>query len=158
VNPTSAAGLNALLAAENIASTDEFASGETNDGGDASVLPLYQPIALNQQTTLCSRGVAGAANANKLGNRKYLVFDNNVARTVAISVMGAADGSGTVAASDPDVFVYARGDQLVASQVEGNESFTVALAAGLHVLEVYDFEIQNFPSTTRCMTVSITGN
>lgn len=157
-NPTDASGLNALLAAEGIANTDEFGSSESNDGGDDSVLPLYQPILLNQQTAACSRAVAGAANANKLGNRKYFTFDNDRARTVAISVIGAPNGTGTDPATDPDVFVYQAGDVAAASQVEGNESFTVPLAAGLHIVEVYDFEIQNFPSTTRCMTVSLTGN
>jgi hypothetical protein len=158
VNPASAAGLNALLAAENIASTDEFGSGESNDGGDARVLPLYQSIELNQQATVCSRATAFATNANKLGNRKYLTFENNTARTVAISVMGAADGPGTMAASDADLFVHQRGSLLLASQDRGDESRTVPLAAGLHILEVYDFDIQSDPSTTRCMTVSITGN
>jgi hypothetical protein len=157
-NTTDAQGLNALLAAENIADTNEFGSGESNDGGDASVLPLYQPIELNEQPVACSRGTAGGASANKLGNRKYLTFDNDSPRTVAISVIGAVDGSGTVAATDPDVFVYQRGDVVAASQVKGNESFSVTLAAGLHILELYDFDIQAFPATTRCMTVSITGN
>jgi hypothetical protein len=157
-SPASASAWNALLAAEIISSTDEFATGETNNSGDSRVLPLYGDIALNQPEIVCSSATAGATDSNKLGNRKFLRFTNSAARTVGIAVSGAADGATTASATDPDLFVYRRGEFVVVSQEVGNESVTVALDAGLHIIEVYDFDIEEFPSTTRCMTVSITGN
>ena len=157
-SPASATGLNALLAGENISSTDEFAAGENNNGGDPQVLPLYGDISLNEQKPVCSRATAGATDRNKLGNRKFLRFSNSSTRTVGIAVSGALNGIGTTAATDPDLFVYRQGEFVVISQEEGNENVTVALDAGMHIIEVYDFQIEQFPSTTRCMTVSITGN
>ncbi len=158
-SPTSSSGLNTLLAAENISSTDEFAAGETNDAGDAELLPLYdEDLVLNQQPRLaCSRSTFGVTGGNRLGNRRYLRFGNDVARTVTIQVSGALGEVGTVAATDPDLFVYERGF-LAADIEQGNATLSLDLDAGTHIIEVYDFNIRTEPSTTRCMTVSISGN
>jgi hypothetical protein len=113
---------------------------------------------LNEQKTVCSRATSGATDRNKLGNRKFLRFSNSSRRILGIAVSGAPEGNLTTSATDPDLFVYRQGEFVVVSQEEGNENVTVALDAGMHIIEVYDFDIEEFPSTTRCMAVSITGN
>jgi hypothetical protein len=157
---TSAPGLSTLLANEDISGIDEFGAGENNSGGDDTVIPIYDIISLGQpKNDVCSTGTAGATDGNKLGNRKYLLFNNDSARAVTITATGAS----TIvhaAATDPDIFVYRQGVLLHAgtSEAPGSENLTqIPLGVGLHIIEVYDFDIQSQPATTRCMTVSIQG-
>lgn len=169
-NATSQAGIGNLLDQESIFGTDDFGGGESNDGSDANVLPVYRAILLNTPISVCSRSPDGNDNTNKLGNRVFLRFDNNVARLVAIQVDGAANGSGTTFATDPDVFVLRKG-ALVAVGLDtpaGPPPHTTAghetiepfqVAAGTSIIEVYDFELDRVVGTQpRCMTVSVTGS
>ena len=160
-NPAEAAGINALLAGENISVTDEFGTGESNDGGDAGVLPIYNELAENSPALVCVSATAGATDNNKLGNRKFFRFVNDRTRLVTIEAIGAPGDEGTVAATDPDIFVFRRGAIVAAGITDGAPSETlpqITLEAGTHIIEVYDFALQSNPSTTRCMTLSIAGS
>jgi hypothetical protein len=168
-NAGSVAAIDDLLDRESIFGTDDFGAGESNDGGDPEILPIYKTISLNQQISVCSRSPFGDDNANKLGNRVFVRFDNTTARPVAIQVNGAANGAGTTFATDPDVFVLQRGElvQFGASappgapphSTPGQEAIAqFQLPAGTFILEVYDFEMSFVLNPQpRCMTVSITG-
>lgn len=159
-NPGLASQINALVGAENIHGTDDFGTGETNDAGDPQILAdLFRPITLNAPPiAVCSRSPHGNADANKVGNRVLLRFDNNASRLVTITATGAPNGGGTVAATDPDIFVLRRGTLALFGAGTGS-SETISqqqLAAGNYVIEVYDFNIAG--TLPRCMTVSVTGN
>jgi hypothetical protein len=163
-NPGAAAGIDTLLEGENIFGSDDFGAGESNDGGDAAVLPVYKTIQLNNPTPVCSRSPFGNDSSNKLGNRVLLRFDNNTTRLVTITAAAATNGGGTMAATDPDIFVMRRGT-LAALGVEVGSTETISqisLDAGTFIIEVYDARLlqsQPPPGTTpRCMTVSVTGN
>jgi hypothetical protein len=168
--PAATAGLDTLLTGENIHGTDDFGAGESNDGGDPAILPIYKTIQLNQQVTVCSRSPFGDITTNKLGNRIFLRFDNNAARGVAINVDGTTNGAGTTFATDPDVFVLRRGGLVqfgvstppgtAPHSTPGHEAIAqFALAAGTFIIEVYDFEMDQVANPQpRCMTVQITGN
>src|SRR5688572_21297940 len=71
--PNSTVALNDLLGAEGISVTDDFGTGEGNDGdpiGESGVLPVYDVIARNAgPKPVCSRSPFGNASSNKLGNR-----------------------------------------------------------------------------------------
>ncbi len=41
------AAIDDLLDGESIFGTDDFGAGESNDGGDAAILPVYKTIQLN---------------------------------------------------------------------------------------------------------------
>jgi hypothetical protein len=156
-NGGSAAAIDTLLNGEDIDGSGDFATGETNDAGDPQILPIFRTIALNSQSTVCSRSPAGNVSTNKVGNRVFLRFDNNVARIVTIMATGAADGPGTVAAIDPDIYVLRQGT-LAAVGVEVGSSETISqvqLPAGIYIVEVYDFQLAG--AQPHCMTVSITG-
>lgn len=158
-NPGLAAQITALLNAEKIHGTNDFGAGETNDGGDPQILvDLFRSITLNAPPiTVCSRSPDGNVDSNKLGNRVLLRFDNNTARLVTITATGANIGGGTVAATDPDIFVLHRGT-LALFGVGTGSSETISqqqLAAGNYIIEVYDFNIAG--TQPRCMTVSVTG-
>lgn len=162
-NSGASAAIADLLSGESISGTDAFGADESNAGGDLSVLPVYQDIALNTPVTnVCSRSIAGSSDGNKLGNRRFLRFNNSQSRLVDINLTGATTSAAAVDATDPDVYVYTRG-VLVAfgeSADPGQESLQVQLAPGTHILEVYDFEVRDTGSNqpARCMTVSISGS
>jgi hypothetical protein len=161
-NPGSAAQITALVNAENIHGTNDFGADETNDAGDPQILAdLFRPIDLNAAPiAVCSRSPHGNTDANKVGNRVLLRFFNNAQRLVTITATGATNGGGTVAATDPDIFVLQRGT-LALFGVSTGSTETISqqqLAAGTYIIELYDFDVAGAPSTPRCMTVSIQGN
>jgi hypothetical protein len=161
--PTQQAGISGLLDGEDIAGRDDFGTGEPNFGGvDPAVLPIYDTIGLNAgQKTVCSRSPFGDASSNKLGNRVFLRFTNDVQRLVTITVNGDNSGGG-VPATDPDIFVLRRGALAAfgVGNTPGTETISQApLPAGVFIIEVYDFAIDTVVSPLpRCMTVSVTGN
>jgi hypothetical protein len=159
-NPGSAAQIDDLLTGEKIFGSDDFGAGETNDAGDSELLPVFKTIMLNAPMNVCSRSPDGNTDANKVGNRVLLRFDNDAQRLVTITATGVANGGGTVAATDPDIFVLRRGTLALfgVSSVPGSETITQQpLAAGTYIIEVYDFDVNGASATPRCMNVSIQG-
>jgi hypothetical protein len=169
-NASSAGAIATLLDNEGIESTpDAFGAGETNDGGDPRALPVYTDIALGQQIpAVCSSSVAGSkdaiadGNPNKLGNHRFFRFVNNTARLVTITAQGAPSTVLTTAATDPDFYVFRRGDVVLAgeSSVRGVETASAQqpLPAGTYVIDVFDYETTGTNQPPRCMTLSITGS
>jgi hypothetical protein len=161
-NSESSAAISALLDGEVISGNDDFGANETNDGGDPQVLPVYSVIILNTPVPVCSRAIAGTGlgNAdNKLGNRKFLRFTLSTATLVTIQAAGAVTADGTVAATDPDIFVHRRGDLVAVGDGTGStETITqLALPADTYIIEVYDFDIDGVTLVSRCMNVSVQG-
>jgi hypothetical protein len=159
-NGASAAGVDAVLSGEQIDAVDDFGSTENNDGGDDRVLPVYEDISLNTPVSVCSRATAGSGDtANKLGNRKFLRLVVNANVLVTIHAAGAVEGGGTIAATDPDIFVHRRGS-LVDFGAEQGSTETISqlpLVAGTYIIEVYDFDVAGTNATPRCMQVSVQG-
>ena len=106
---------------------------------------------------MCSRSPAGNVSTNKVGNRVFLRFDNDVPRLVTIVATGATNGGGTVAATDPDIYVLRRGALATFGAGSGAQrnDLAVSLPAGIYIIEVYDFDLAG--TAPHCMTVSITG-
>jgi hypothetical protein len=160
-NGAAAGAIDNLLNGEAIDGNDAFGAGESNTGGDPRALPVYYSLALNTPFAgVCSSSVAGSDDRNKLGNRRFLRFVNDTQRLVTITAMGAASGAGTIAAEDPDILVYRRGQLVVAgeSSVANREDISQQqLPAGTYILEVYDYNLSGTNTQPRCMTISITG-
>lgn len=153
-NGAQTAGINALLGGESISGINAFGDNEGNAGGSSTALPIYQNPA--SQMIVCSSG--GDDSRNKLGYRRFLRLNVTSASAVTITATGAVDTAnpGSVAATDPDIYVYRRGAVVAFSEATG-PSETISqqpLAAGLHIIEVYDFDLGAAP---RCMSVSISG-
>jgi hypothetical protein len=161
-NAGAAQAITTLLNGEQISGTNDFGVGESNSGGDPSVLPIYDEILLNTpKANVCSRTVAGSTDGNKLGNRRFLRFNNSQSRIVTITLTGATTLQGSVAATDPDILVFRRGVVVAAgeSAAAGVETLSqIQLGAGTHILDVYDFEVSGTNQPPRCMTVSISGS
>lgn len=172
-NPGSAAAISSLLSSQRIASRpDAFGAGETNAGGDPDprALPVYHELQLNvPQTSVCSVSFAGSkvpatdgnVIPNKLGNHRFFRFQNDTGRLVTITAQGAAPTVGTVAATDPDIYVFRRGDAVLIGDAAGGGLETISgrqLPAGTYVIDVFDFDTIGTNQPPRCMTVSITGS
>lgn len=113
--------------------------------------------------SVCSRNVNGSVSTNKLGNRVFLRFNTSTTVNAAVTAIGAVDPSisGSVAAEDPDIFVWRRGARLAVQGTDVGTTETTtqaALTAGVYIIEVYDFELSGLNTAPRCMTVSVTGN
>ncbi len=150
ISPSSAATIDNMLTAQNIVVTDDFGTGETNNGGDARNLPVYQALPIGGSVEVCSYGTKG--QQNKLGNRKYLTVDITNSGSYTITAVGQTAGD------DPDLFLYLQGSLVFRSDAIGNESTTQTINAGQYVMEVYEFS--NVQGTVRdtCIDVTLTAN
>lgn len=168
-NTAAASGITTLLSGEGIAGTDEFGSGETNAGTSAFALPVYRDVTLNQApllmcTSSAFRSTLSNGQYNKLDSRRFLRLTLTSPALLAITAAGAADPGtpGSAAASDADIIVYDRGADLGLDGEDENEDEPIEtttqtqLAAGVYVIEVYDFDLPA-SNATRCMTVTVTG-
>lgn len=150
-NPTQAAAINSLLTREQISSnSDAFGNNETNNGGLATALPIYQPIASNAgPLTVCTNN--GTPSRNKLGYRRFLTL--SVANAGLVTIVA----TGQSASADPDIVLHSGGEAFVKDEETG-QSETLdqrPIATGIHIIEVYDYNvIGGGPS---CITVSVTG-
>jgi len=157
-NPAASAAVAQLAAAQQISGIDARGSGESNDGGDASVLPIYRTLLLNQAAqTVCVNGANG--ESNRLGVRKFFLLTLAADTTVSITAQATVDPGtpDSEAALDPDIFVLRQGVQVVSGEAVG-ESETIAaqpLSVGTYVIELFDFAA--FDLVPRCMSLTVTG-
>jgi len=104
--------------------------------------------------------VRAANGADKLGYSKFFRLTLGASSSVTLNAVGAADPGtpGSVAAADPDIFVYRRGATVAAGTTDGSSTELISqrpLTAGTYVIEVYDF---GFTGTgVHCITISATG-
>lgn len=146
-SPASASILAGLLSGQNIRSTtgDAFGTAETNNGGIATVLPIYRSATVGRSTQVCLSYMAGINN--KLGNFAYLRFTAPTARSYTITAGGSAE-------TDPDFAVWGNGVGLaaVATQPGAIENTTVSLPAGDAIIAVHD---DNNSTASPCFNVTI---
>ena len=102
--PSISAGVDALLARENINGTGILGTGETNNAGVAESLPLFIDVALGSTVNFCSVDDAdpGGTLANRTGKRQYLRFTLPAQQAVTLTMTRTSGPTG----SDPDFFVF----------------------------------------------------
>lgn len=150
--------LNSVISANLISTAaDEWGTGETNNGGDASNLPVYNPLVFNTATPVCYSVVNMPVNdpdINKLGMVKYhrhLLSSTNAAALRTVQVNFEAN-------RDVDFDVYqtgvrkARADAVTAPGGT-SESKTVTLSAGEVVIRTRDYITATAPAN--CATLII---
>jgi hypothetical protein len=143
--PASVTGINSLLSAQNITTnTNAFATTETIQPilaagsptiDPTSVLPLYTTITNSGTRTLRTTNDAGTSN--KLGNHRYIRFENGSTRNVTITVAT----SNTDTNADPDFLVWRAGELIWdgTDPPPGPEMHNIPdLPAGTYLIDVYD--------------------
>ena len=150
--PTAATAINQLRNAEQMSGNDAFGTGETNNGGDPSVIPVYSPIALNAtQQVVCVRSQFGIYNG--LGYSKFFKLELNANALVTASVIPSIDPNTPLSgpANNPIAILYRRG-----AVIASNPITQEPLVAGTYIIEIFDADLF-VDSATRCMTFSVLG-
>ena len=154
--PGSVAGINAIVAGQSIVVTDSEGTGETNNGGVPTALPVFHTLTVGGPAVeVCSSNEEGTFNA--LGNRVYV--------TTNLAVSGAYDlrairTSGSLN-NNPDIALQQGADFLgVASSNDTGQEIllNLPLQAGPLALEVFDvLNVSGFGANNRviCYDVSI---
>jgi hypothetical protein len=156
-NVASAGQIDALVTSQSItAVADEYGTGETNNANAAfpvDVLPIYTSITVNNPTAVnvCSTDEftsTPTGSTNKLGSRRYLLFNASAAGTYTFSAEATSIPAGEIA--DPDLVLHRSGPLEIsedapaancdaATPANCSETFSRTLTAGEHVLEVYEW-------------------
>ncbi len=148
-----AAALDNLLGAEDVNTTDPRGVGETNTGGVAETLPLYNVVTQGGgAVTVCSTAEANGTPVdessvrNKLGVREFITLTLGSTGPVT---MTATKMSGMAATTDPDFRIWetgqlftrdSRGQSRLAESPDPDvEVWTGTLDAGTYAIEIYDF-------------------
>jgi hypothetical protein len=120
-DPTLDTALDALLAEHQISSVaDDFGTGETNNGGNAAFLPVYNQVDLNGASPVTFT-LSPDQYQNSLGDNRYFVFAGNNA-DVSVSL--------TCPNADFHVELYQGGvDQLGVDCVQATGSVSTSLGS-----------------------------
>ena len=152
IAPASATAITTLFATQNIVATDAFGTGETNDGGVPTSLPVYK--AFTAGTPLCVTGVADPGGDNdKLGEYMYLRFAASGSKTLTLTNTSKSYSSPTT--TDPDfTLLQSTGSTVDANSSDANvESLSVSLPTGTHAVAFQDY---NLPSNqTSCFVFAV---
>ena len=149
--PALAANIDLIVEGQDIVSSDMdiWASTETNDAGNADVLPVYTSGQVDgPSVNVCS--IARFGTFNGLSVSRFIRFQVPSAGRYRIDALGPAG-------SDPDLVLYDQGFLAVFdSEVNGRETANVQLDAGAHVLEIYEYVNLDTPAAGRtCFDVTV---
>ena len=131
VAPGNTADIEALAAGQGIDGTGADGAGETNDGGIASVLPVYRTAVLDGAAVeVCS--VDDAGSFNKLGNRAWVRFSVPAEGIYTITMSGPR--------GNPAFGIFSAGILIAPanSGMPNSETWTGFLPAGEYVIEALD--------------------
>jgi hypothetical protein len=150
--------LNSVLSANLISTTaDEWGTGETNDGGLASNLPVYSPLAFNSAAPVCysTANMTDTTEINKLGMIKYHRHILSAAKAVTPRIVWVS----FEANRDVDFDVYQSGvlkARAANITTAGGtfESKIVNLSAGEVVIRTRDFITNAAPATCATLTLN----
>jgi len=132
-----ASEVSALTNAQDINGTTGFGLNETNNGGLADALPVYIPIATNNQAVeFCSVNNFGLFN--KHGNRRYLNLNIPTSGTYRFTMTRVSGAAST----DPDFRIFKDGTFVGRgeSPAVNTETQDINLESGRHVIDAYAFE------------------
>ena len=138
-NAAVVAAINTVVASQSItaATLDAYGTDETNNAGNASVLPLFSSINVGGGARTVRSLSAFGSSGNKLGNSRFLRLIVNSPQSIRIVVTAPAG-------RDADLLVTRQGlvltpNEANGGELNGDENFTVSLpGAGTYVLETYD--------------------
>lgn len=157
--------LDAMLAAESINGTGPQGTGETNDGGIATSLPVYKTVSPGSgAVTVCSTAANG--DTNKHGVREFISLTLSTTSSITITATETSPNDPAVT-TDPDFRIWETGrlftrdsrgqNRIAESGVDATETWTGTLDSGTYAIELYDFK--NFDDATAvpsCFSFTVT--
>lgn len=153
--PSHRNALEGLLEEQDINSVNQYANNETNSGGNSINLPVYKSVSIDgAATNVCS--TSEHTDFNKLGINQFLRLSITQSGNYAVSIQRS--GGDFVTQSDPDFYIYFRGEEILAGESEENdlELQTVNLAAGNYIVEIVDyFNLNRSSNVTTCFNVVV---
>ncbi|NVK22840.1 MAG: hypothetical protein HWD86_10000 [Kangiellaceae bacterium] len=152
-NSANASGLNSLLSAQNIqTNVDIWGANETDDEGQANVLPVYVTLNAGDKKQVCSN-VAFGNDWNKLGNHKFVRL--NIASAGSHTLRMTPSG-----ANDLDGYIYNKG-QLLAFTEDGGTgvaNITTNFPAGISVADTLAYNSAGSSIVATCYDVELIKN
>lgn len=155
VDPAQLLAIDILLSEHNIHGQGIYGESETNDGGFASSLPVYQVLDVGSVVTVCTDNEFGEYNL--LDNRRFLRFSLTSSQVYTIDITTNSASTGN---KNPAGIVTSKGNfvTFLSSSNSNSETSTLLLDSGDYVLEVYD--VLNIDSNTNtggnaCFDVTI---
>jgi hypothetical protein len=156
-SPANRVKIDSLMNAQQIYGTGTNGSGETNNGGIASTLPLYPQIFSNSASKqVCYNNSAGVLN--KLGNRAFLLFD---VPSNGIYNIGMTPTELASASLDADLAIHKQGVTIgrdFSTNFNGSANLYIYLTSGKHIIEsgVWDPD-QIVPLGNYCFNIAVTN-
>ncbi len=155
--PSATAALNSLLNYHAIYGTDAYGAGETNTGGVAITLPVYQRLTEGQSVQACSNN--HLQEYNGLEVTRFILLDIAVAGTYTIKAQRVSG----LQPSDPDFALYKRGVYAGARELGtvDSETWTRPLEADVYALTVVEAANVDEDAETGglvCFNVTLTRN
>jgi len=143
--------IDAITSSEEIATIGDIYGNDRLNNVEATALPLYTPLTVNQvEKNICTSNSYGGNN--KLNHHKYITFNINEKKAYPIEILQTNGRT-----SDPDFVLFQTSPfkqiALSESATKGSERATYTLPKGSYLLDFYD--LQN--TKKACFSVSI-GN
>ncbi len=134
-SPSTVSDINSLISSHNFIVDNATGINETNDGGDARTLPIYQTITVGGSAEVfCSFDNFGTAN--KLGNTQFAIFSTPSSSNYSITVTRTSGDLN----SDPDFLLWRNRTPIAISESDAvdSEIWNGGLPADTYLLEIYD--------------------
>ncbi|MEE9303234.1 MAG: hypothetical protein V3U84_05560, partial [Thiotrichaceae bacterium] len=156
-NAGQATAIDSVVSGENIQIiTDIFGSGETdNRSGNIHVLPIYSVLTVGGTTVnLCS--VNDFGTSNRLSNRRFLRF--TIATTGSYKVRAVRTSGKNPADIDFNVIQASNFTRVMRgfTATQNSEEATTNLAAGDHVMEIWEASNNSSPGEDTCFDINLT--
>ena len=119
---------------------NKWGVNEINDGGIADVLSVYKELFLNEGRSICISNTFGSENG--LGQRQFLKINIPITGNYRITAQRNQRLSNYDGKSDPDIRIHQKGNEVdIFESTEANKEQAVSrFLAGVHVIEIYDYE------------------
>lgn len=151
--------VDALASSELINGTGSFGAGETNNGGIATALPVFNTVTIDGPAVqICS--VDDAGTFNSLGNRAYLRLNVPSSQTLTITMTRTSGPT----SRDPDFIIFNQGRVVARAETASanqSEQLVRQLDAGDYFIDAYDFRnlqpANNAPSGDSCYSFTVSS-
>ncbi|WP_086931132.1 carboxypeptidase-like regulatory domain-containing protein [Agarilytica rhodophyticola] len=128
-----------ILRSHDIFGTDEFGSGEINDGDFADALPLYNELGVGESINVCGDAIGGLEFG--FGVRRLVLLNAVPEGTYSLELTKTFGNKD----SDPDVLIFSGSESFHSQELSSTEvdrefgEITISSSSDSYLLEIIDF-------------------